>query len=135
MVLNQRLLKKNLSKEMKISNLKNKYFLSKIIFFFALSISRRSKRAINGRAVSFFVEYLVVIDSTVYAKFTSLYGSLNADVLFQYIKIFYCHLVNGIDMRYKNSFSNDPDMTINIRLANILIYTVGICLFLLLKLF
>jgi hypothetical protein len=30
-----------------------------------------------------------------------------------------------IDFRYQNSFTTDPDITISVRLANILLYTVS----------
>jgi len=44
-------------------------------------------------------------------------------LLLEYIKIYYSHIVTGIDLRYVNSFVNDPDMTISVKLANILVYT------------
>jgi hypothetical protein len=56
----------------------------------------RSRRSINGQAVSFYIEYLIVIDSTVYASFQSLYANLSTDLMYEYIKIFYSHLVNGV---------------------------------------
>jgi hypothetical protein len=43
-----------------------------------------------------FVEYLVVIDSSVYNVFKSLYGNLNPSLMNQYINIFFSQIVNGV---------------------------------------
>ena len=43
-----------------------------------------------------FVEYLVVIDSSVYNVFLSNYGNLSPSLMNQYINIFFAQIVNGV---------------------------------------
>ena len=82
---------------------------NKLIIFLKLTsfISIKSKRqtVANQRLINLFVQYLVVIDSTVYKDFVQLYGNLNPALLNQYIKIYFCQIVNGVitDSR-KNKF-------------------------------
>jgi hypothetical protein len=52
-----------------------------------------------------FVEYLIVIDSTVYNNFVSNYGSLTFSLLAQYINIFFTQIVCGVSF-FLNSYFN-----------------------------
>jgi hypothetical protein len=67
---------------------------------FILLSSERSKRQTiqsNNNAQNLYVEYLAVIDSTVYSYFTQLYGNLNPpELLNDYINIFFSQIVNGV---------------------------------------
>ena len=50
----------------------------------------------NQSRVNLFVDYLVVIDSSVYNLFLSQYGYMPDSLITNYINIFFCHLVNGV---------------------------------------
>ena len=54
------------------------------------------KRAVAGRALNLYVEYLVVIDSTVYNDYAAIYTNMSQALLSQYISIFFCLMVNGV---------------------------------------
>ena len=98
---------KGLSNKGKVTIKKNvkakKYFIFKLKLKFSKTNnfeSLRSKRSVivNGvpRAISLFVEYLVVIDSTVYSDFAALYPGVTSSSLAQYISIYFCQLVNAV---------------------------------------
>ena len=57
----------------------------------------RNKRA-NGLPANFFVEYLVVLDSTIFQKYAGAYSQLNnnTQLVLQYLKIHFSHLVNAV---------------------------------------
>ncbi len=54
-----------------------------------------SKRQ-NSPVNNLIVEYLAVVDKSVYNRFVSLYGNLDQSVITLYIKNFFSVLVNGI---------------------------------------
>ena len=43
-----------------------------------------------------FIDYLIVIDKTVYNKFVADFGNLPNSLMTNYINIFFCHLINGV---------------------------------------
>jgi hypothetical protein len=43
-----------------------------------------------------FIDYLVVIDSSVYNEFIQIYGYMPETLITKYISIFFCHLINGV---------------------------------------
>ena len=43
------------------------------------------------------IQYLVVIDTTVYNRFVSLYGNLSTSLITQYINIHFEQMVNGVN--------------------------------------
>ena len=108
--------------------------------------SERKKRAVvtNNMPVNLYVSYLIVLDSTVFTKYKNLFGQLSNDLTMQYLRIQYSQLVNAvniylkklknlvihsclkIDLRYSMSLATDPNLRINVRLVNMLIYTVWI---------
>ena len=67
---------------------------------FILLSSERSKRQTiqsNNNAQNLYVEYLAVIDSTVYSFFNQLYGNLNPpELLNDYIKIYFAQIIYGV---------------------------------------
>jgi hypothetical protein len=60
----------------------------------------RKKRSINGGPVSAYVEYLAVIDSTIYNDLTMFLGILNQlatqNTILQNIRIYYAYIINGV---------------------------------------
>jgi hypothetical protein len=69
-----------------------------------LYLIRKSKRdASNSSSTSqninyLNVEYLVVLDSTAWDFFNSVYGNMEADLMNVYIKIYFIHIVNGVGL-------------------------------------
>jgi hypothetical protein len=59
-------------------------------------LSRRIKRQSRTGIQNLFIEYLIVIDSSVYNNFASNYGSLTFSLLAQYINIFFTQIVYGV---------------------------------------
>ena len=54
------------------------------------------------------VEYLVVLDSSVYSLFQNDFGSnLDSTLLTNYIKIFYCQMVNSVNILFFHSNNTD----------------------------
>jgi hypothetical protein len=68
----------------------------------SLYLIRKSKRdASNSSSTSqninyLNVEYLIVLDSTAWDFFNSVYGNMEADLMNVYIKIYFIHIVNGV---------------------------------------
>ncbi len=69
-----------------------------------------------------------------------MYGNLGEPQMYHYIKLFFCHVINGVNtinntsnqiiiilfflkvnQRFKNSLQNDPDLMITVSLSNVLI--------------
>jgi hypothetical protein len=67
------------------------YFLIKSIY--------RKRRASNNQVQNLYVEYLVVIDNSVYNLFQNDFGSnLDSIALTNYIKVFFCQIVNAVNI-------------------------------------
>ena len=70
--------------------------------------SARRKRSNNGQPLNLFVEYLVVLDSSIYHKYRNAYSQLsnNNELVLQYIKIQFSQLVNSVCYRFafENTF-------------------------------
>ena len=70
----------------------------------SLYLIRKSKRdASNSSSTSqninyLNVEYLIVLDSTAWDFFNSVYGNMEADLMNVYIKIYFIHIVNGVGL-------------------------------------
>lgn len=59
---------------------------------------KRQKSNISpNRPNNLFLEYLIVIDSSVYNMFLLDYGNLNPSLMNQYINIFFMQIVNGVN--------------------------------------
>ena len=46
--------------------------------------------------MNLYIEYLAVLDSTVYLKYKNLYNQLNDQTLMQFLNIYYSQLVNAV---------------------------------------
>ncbi|CAF0955496.1 unnamed protein product [Brachionus calyciflorus] len=80
-------------------------------------------RAVNNQPVVFTVEILAVVDPSVYNLFKTFLNTTNDDLIFENIRVYYAHVMNGVDSKYQNSLKNDPDLRINIKLVHIIIIT------------
>jgi hypothetical protein len=76
------------------------------------------------KPIEMFVETLVVTDVTIYEDHKRFTNSNNQKIIFHHMKMYFSHYINGIDKMYQNSFQNDPDLRISIKLKNFLFLTV-----------
>ncbi len=67
-----------------------------------LNISQRSKRAGSNVPISLYVEYLAILDSTVYSKYLNMFYSFNFNVVMQYLKIQYSHIISAVSIQKIN---------------------------------
>jgi hypothetical protein len=75
--------------------------------FYYFSVNSKRQAGTNQRIINLFVQYLVVLDSTVYKDFSQLYGNLSPDLMNQYIKIYFSQIVNGVrNQKVKNTKQN-----------------------------
>ena len=89
------------------------------------NLSKNQKKLkTNGSPLSLYAETLLVVDRSVYDKVAQLTGFSDQDSIFQYMRIYLSHMVNGVNSAYENSFKDDPDLRISIRLANFYFLTV-----------
>lgn len=70
------------------------------------------------------VETLVVVDTSIYEDHKNYLAVTNQQTILDHIRIYYAHTMNGVNDKYQNSFINDPDLKINIKLVHLLILTV-----------
>ncbi|RNA12759.1 A disintegrin and metallo ase with thrombospondin motifs 3-like [Brachionus plicatilis] len=97
-----------------------------IRFLFQKWSSSRKKTGrvgLDGQPINLYVELLVVTDSSVYDYHRRFIGTDDQSLIFSQMRIYYAHLINGINQRYTNSLMNDPDLKIFIVLKNYLFLT------------
>lgn len=86
--------------------------------------NRKHKRDLNQRPVIFNVETLAILDYSVIQNHMRFLQTSDLNIISKHIKLYYTFVFNGVNQRYQNSLSIDPDMRINILLSNILIPSV-----------
>jgi hypothetical protein len=55
------------------------------------------KRSIYRQPVNINIDYLVVLDLSVFNKYKKLYKQLDDDLVMQFLKIQFCQIVNGVN--------------------------------------
>jgi hypothetical protein len=55
------------------------------------------KRSIYRQPVTINIDYLVVLDLSVFNKYKKLYKQLDDDLVMQFLKIQFCQIVNGVN--------------------------------------
>ena len=50
----------------------------------------------NQSVNNLYIDYLIVIDKSVYNVFLNTYGNMPDSLITNYINIFYAHLINGV---------------------------------------
>ncbi len=78
---------------------KYKKFYNFEFFLFLWRVQSTKKKRSLGGIQNLFVEYLVVIDNTVYNNFLLNYGNIPKTLLTDYINIFFSQIVNGVSNR------------------------------------
>jgi hypothetical protein len=59
---------------------------------------QRDRRSLNSDKKTVFVNFLAVIDKSVYEIFQQEYGNLDDGLISKYINIFFVHLINGVNL-------------------------------------
>jgi hypothetical protein len=87
------------------------------------------KKKSSMEPVKLYVKLLVVTDPTVFYDHQRFAQTTNTDLVFLHMKIYFAHLINSVNQRFLQSFRNDPDLNLTIKLQNFLFLTVTITTF------
>ena len=102
-----------------------KNFQDKIFKEMDAAYNKDSKRSLNGQPIALTVEMLVVTDITVYNIFKASLNSVNNDVIFASMRVYYAHLLKLVDKMYKDSLATDADLRVSVVLTNFLFLTAA----------
>jgi hypothetical protein len=114
------LIEKNASMEDEVFDKKGK-----IIFHKSRKNPSRVNKKNPRRPTNLFIEMLVVTDESIFNDHKRFANTNDTAQVFMHMKIYYSHLLNGVNQRYANSFVNDADLRIHVRLTNFLFLTVN----------
>ena len=78
----------------------------------------------NKEPIQLFIEYMIVTDSSVFNDQIRFSQTNDTDLLFLFMKSYFAHYVNGINQIFLNSFHNDNDLRITVKLSNYLFLKV-----------
>ena len=70
-----------------------------------------------------YVETLLVTELSFYNNVKKYTGISDQVILFEYMKIYLSHVINGVNLRYKYSLLQDPDLKLVVKLTNFLFLT------------
>lgn len=87
-------------------------------------VEKQKRAAPNGQPFNLFLEVLLVTDHSIYEDHVRFAGTNDTDLVFLYMRTYFAHYFNGINQRFQNSFANDPDLRVTIKLTNFLFLTV-----------
>ncbi|CAF1126253.1 unnamed protein product, partial [Brachionus calyciflorus] len=65
----------------------------------------------------------VVTDSSVFDAHRAFLKTNNVNLTLDFMRIYYSHLINQVNSLFQNSFSNDPNLRINIKASDFLFIT------------
>lgn len=103
----------------------NKKNACNLIYLFRKQVNNIQNKERAAGVTVLDVETLVVVDNSVYLDHKAYLNSVNDIDIFQHIRTYYAHMLNGVNDKYQFSFENDPAIRINIKLMDVLIYTVN----------
>ena len=83
----------------------------------------------TSEPVPLVVELLVVADPSVYEAHRRYCRTRDKAKVFQHMRIYFSHLINGVNQRYQNSLRGDTEISISIKLTNFLFLTVKLFVF------
>jgi hypothetical protein len=79
---------------------------------------------ISTTPVNLVVEVLIVTDPSVYEVHKKFCKTSDKSKIFQHMRIYYSHIINGVNQRFLNSLKNDSEISITLKLTNFLFLTV-----------
>jgi len=80
---------------------------------------------VSNKPVDLVVEVLIVTDPSVYEVHKRFCKTNDKSKIFQHMRIYYSHIINGVNHRFLNSLKNDTEMSITLKLTNFLFLTVS----------
>jgi hypothetical protein len=83
----------------------------------------KKPHVINSEPHKLYVETLLVTELSFYNHMKKYTGINDQVILFEYMKIYLSHVMNGVNLRYKHSLMQDPDLKIIVKLTNFLFLT------------
>jgi hypothetical protein len=90
-----------------------------------LRTTNNPNRAVNGQPINLYVEALVVTDTSIYDDHSRFLNTTDQILIFTHMRMYFAHLIKGVNQRFSNTFANDPDLRINVVLRNFLFLTVN----------
>lgn len=78
----------------------------------------------DHKPVELFIEYMIVTDTSLFNDHIRYSQTNNTNLLFLFMKAYFAHYVNGINQIFVNSFQNDQDLRITVKLSNYLFLKV-----------
>lgn len=75
---------------------------------------------------NYLIEVLVVTDYSIFQTFQKLTKINQEKALISYMKIYFTQLINEVNFKYINSFNDDSELRISVKLKNFLFSTVVI---------
>ena len=85
---------------------------------------RNGVRSNNGVPFELYLELLIVADTTIYEDHKVYAQSTDENLVLIHMRAYFIHYVNGINQRYVNSFTTDPDMRITVKRSGLILQTV-----------
>ena len=76
-------------------------------------------RIVNSGPHKLYVETLLVTELSFYNRMKIYTGITDQVILFEYMKIYLSHVINGVNLRYKNSMLKDLELKLTIKLQKI----------------
>ena len=77
----------------------------------------------NSTRNSYYVELLLVLDKSIFDSHRQFYQTNDSNTIMAYMRLYFAHLVRGVNDRYVYSLRNDTNLSINIYLTNIMLIT------------
>lgn len=112
-------------------NTKKKQFTSFNCLKFTFSLSslfcsessERIRRELSTERLDYTVELLIVLDKSIYDKHQRFYKTSDENQLKSYMRLYYAHFVKAVNDAFYYSFLNDTQMSLNIQLKEVLLFT------------
>lgn len=60
----------------------------------------RKKRSVNGQPVNLYVDYLLVLDYSVYNKYQKIFNTYSSNIVMQFLRIQYSHIMNAVNINF-----------------------------------
>ncbi|CAF0856252.1 unnamed protein product [Brachionus calyciflorus] len=92
-------------------------------YFQQKNTAKKIVRIGGSGPIVFECETLIVTDPSIFEEHKRISNSVDQNYVFGQMRIYFSHLMHAVNQKYQNSFANDNDMKMNVKLTNILIIT------------
>jgi hypothetical protein len=90
----------------------------------ALPLMINKASELDHKPVQLFIEYMIVTDTSLFNDHIRYSQTNNTNLVFLFMKAYFAHYVNGVNQIFVNSFQNDKDLRITVKLSNYLFLKV-----------